>query len=103
MATQPEIFSFTEKSGGAWVNEKFVLSPTVGMNPAEVVEKRQARFGVALGGGVEYAFSSLASAKIEYSYLGFGGDELKFIDPNGTRLNVGLDQNIHLVQVGAEL
>lgn len=88
------------KAGGAWVNEKFVLSPTVGMNPAEVTEKRQARFGVALGGGVEYAFSSLASAKIEYSYLGFGGDELKFVDPSGNRLNIGLDQNIHLVKLG---
>lgn len=88
------------KAGGAWVNEKLILSPTVGMNPAEVVEKRQTRVGVALGGGVEYAFSSLTSAKIEYSYLGFGGDELKFIEPNGNRLNVGLDQNIHLIKLG---
>ncbi|MEH2513056.1 opacity protein-like surface antigen [Nitrobacteraceae bacterium AZCC 1564] len=87
------------KAGGGWLYEKLTIAPTLGAYPPEMLQSRQTRLGLALGGGVEYAFSPLTSAKIEYNYLGFG-DRVDLTDPNGNRVNVGLDQNIHLVKLG---
>lgn len=93
-------FLFYGKAGGAWLYEKLTMTPNPGAGSSDIWQGRQIRPGLALGAGVEYALSSTASAKIEYSYLGFGQDRVDLTDPHGNRLNVGLDQNIHLVKLG---
>ncbi|MDO8980338.1 MAG: outer membrane beta-barrel protein [Afipia sp.] len=91
---------FYGKAGGAWLHEKLTMTPNPGAGSSDIWQGRQIRPGLALGAGVEYAFSPSASAKIEYNYLAFGQDRVDLTDPNGNRLNVGLDQNIHLVKLG---
>lgn len=88
------------KAGGAWLYEKLTMTPNPGGGSSDPWHGRQIRPGLALGAGVEYAFSPAMSAKIEYSYLGFGQDRVNLTDSNGNRLNVGLDQDIHLVKLG---
>ncbi len=93
-------FLFYGKAGGAWLYEKLSMTPNPGAGWWDPWAGRQIRPGLALGAGAEYALSSRVSAKIEYNYLAFGQDRGDLTDPNGNRVNVGLDQNIHLVKLG---
>jgi outer membrane immunogenic protein len=63
---------FYGKAGGAWTQEKFSLTatdPTIGILSGS---NSFSRLGWMVGAGVEYAFTSNLTAKIEYNYIDFG-------------------------------
>jgi opacity protein-like surface antigen len=81
------------KGGGAWMSGNnrtfdnyFVngsIIPNLGVGPichCVLGSASDNRFGWALGAGLEYAYSSNWSVKMEYLYLGFGSRQLTFSD-----------------------
>ena len=64
------------------------------------------RWGWTVGAGLEYAFTSRLSAKVEYNYLGFGTERVALANtspvPVGLPASVPLDinQHMHLIKLG---
>jgi opacity protein-like surface antigen len=88
---------FYAKGGAAWMeghNETFdnyrtIGHPLLGVGPichCTLGAANGDRFGWAIGGGVEYAFTPNWSVKGEYMYLDFGNRQLTFSD--GERWNI---------------
>ena len=88
------------KAGGAWLYENLTMASNPGSGDAVTWQSKQFRPGLAFGAGVEYAFSPATSARLEYNYLAFGSDRVVLSSLSGDRLNIGLDQNIHLIKMG---
>jgi outer membrane immunogenic protein len=78
---------FYGKAGGGWVgHDDFTVTslttPPPGFPPASVTASNSRSFGWLAGAGIEWAFTSNWSAKIEYNY--FGLDDRTFTVPAGT-------------------
>jgi outer membrane immunogenic protein len=65
---------FYLKGGGALAHIRNTATDLDGgaVDPTDFTEVARARFGWALGGGVEYALAPNMSAKVEYLYMDFG-------------------------------
>ncbi len=67
---------FYAKAGGAWTEEKFSETATItipGVGTATGTGSNSfGRLGWMAGAGIEYAFTSNLTGKIEYNYLDFG-------------------------------
>jgi len=92
------------KVGGAFSNDHYhrqvgtLLGTSVGTLDLAVNETR---WGWMVGAGAEYAFTENWSAKIEYNYLGFGTNSLRFTEPTGVaQMDADVREQIHLVKVG---
>jgi outer membrane immunogenic protein len=96
---------FYGKAGGGWVgSDDFTITRVTPL--ASVTASTNRSFGWLAGAGVEWAFASNWSAKVEYNYLGL--DNRTFIVPAGTVPPLFLagdtftqsNRNIQLVKVG---
>jgi outer membrane immunogenic protein len=88
------------KGGAAWTNNSYqvTMSTTAGQL---LLSTNELRWGWMAGIGVEYAFTDNWSAKVEYNYMDFGGDALRFIDTTGfVLMDTNLRQRINIVKVG---
>jgi outer membrane immunogenic protein len=63
---------FYGKAGGAWTQEEFDLSGSDPLLGTLSGSNKFSRLGWVLGAGVEYAFTSNLTAKVEYNYINFG-------------------------------
>jgi outer membrane immunogenic protein len=91
---------FYGKVGGAWSNDRYNSSVGTLVVPL-YFSANETRWGWMLGVGAEYAFTDNWSAKIEYNYLGFGTNALRFTEPTGiAQMDADIRENIHLVKVG---
>jgi opacity protein-like surface antigen len=52
-----------------------------------------------VGAGIEYAFTSSVSAKLEYNYMDFGKRTYYFLIDD-VPIDVTVRQNLHLIKVG---
>jgi outer membrane immunogenic protein len=94
---------FYVKGGGAWVNERFDITDTAVGGAVHFDAGNQTRWGWTVGAGLEYAFASNWSAKIEYNYMDFGSDTFPFTDVihGDPAFSIpGIDQQIHTVKIG---
>ena len=103
------------KAGGAWAHDKFFDTATAPLTsgtfpafpitlPAGSLEDQATlnRFGLMLGGGVEYALTPNWSVKAEYEYLDFGRKRVT-LSPAAAGLapfDADIRQRIQLAKVG---
>jgi outer membrane autotransporter protein len=98
------------KGGAAWMEERLNVHCTVSgtcLVPVVAfdVNARETRQGWTFGTGVEYAIDRHWSAKLEYDFLDFGNDTVRFPAGNTAGPSVGgfsvdLAQQIHTVKAG---
>ena len=65
---------FYGKAGGAWTQEEFDLTGTDPVFGTLSGSNKFSRLGWMAGAGIEYAFTSNLTAKIEYNYINFGSN-----------------------------
>jgi outer membrane immunogenic protein len=58
------------------------------------------RWGWTVGAGIEYAFASNWSAKVEYDFMDFGKQRATFSGPAVLPFNFDIDQHVHVVKAG---
>jgi outer membrane immunogenic protein len=108
-----ERWLFYVKGGAAWAGDKYSLS---GSACTEIItgptrcftsvpfdfRARETRFGWTTGLGVEYAFWSNWSAKLEYDFYDFGTRHVTFTDALGNLGSGGADinQRINVLKFG---
>jgi len=77
-----ENWLFYLRAGGAWAGDKYSVTgtflPTATAFGLEGVDNR---FGWTAGGGVEWAFAEVWSARLEYDYYGLGRRSALMTDP----------------------
>jgi opacity protein-like surface antigen len=86
------------KGGAAWEHEShfaFNNNTTVSAFSGDA-----SRWGWTVGAGLEYAFTTAWSGKVEYSYLSFADAKVPFRDDVGNTSNVALSQNVNVVKMG---
>jgi len=93
---------FYIRAGGAWAGDKYSVTgtffPTATAFGLEGVDNR---FGWTAGGGVEWAFAEVWSARLEYDYYGLGRRSALMTDPiNGFTGVVNVQQNVQTVKLG---
>jgi outer membrane immunogenic protein len=84
------------KGGAAWAREEHTMIVTV---QGPDFSSTKTRWGWTIGGGLEYAFTSNWSGKIEYRFMDFGTEEHTFI-VSGAPVQANIDQRISTVIVG---
>jgi outer membrane immunogenic protein len=82
------------KGGGAWSHNRFDM--TLFGGPASATETR---FGWVVGGGIEYAFTSNWSAKLEYNHYDFGSRQVTLTGAGFTAPE-NISQRIDTVKIG---
>jgi len=86
------------KGGAAWAGDRYSAFDVLATYDFEGLETR---FGWTAGAGIEWAFCSDWSLKLEYDYYGFGTHSVSFIDNvSGTVGPLDIKQNIQVVKVG---
>jgi outer membrane immunogenic protein len=93
---------FYVRAGGAWAGDKYSVTgtflPTATAFGLEGVDNR---FGWTAGGGVEWAFAEVWSARLEYDYYGLGQRSALMTDPiNGFTGVVNVQQSVQTVKLG---
>jgi opacity protein-like surface antigen len=93
---------FYVRAGGAWAGDKYSVTgtffPTATAFGLEGVDNR---FGWTAGGGVEWAFAEVWSARLEYGYYGFGQRSTLMTDPiNGFTGVMNVQQSVQTVKLG---
>lgn len=95
---------FYGKFGGAWAHEKYRANSFFFLDDFQATDTR---WGWAIGAGLEYAFTSGLSVKVEYNYLDFGTKQIAFSNtgiPTIASIAAGvpldIKQNMHLVKLG---
>jgi outer membrane immunogenic protein len=86
---------FYATGGLAWANNEIKASASIPGLTASTSDE-QFHVGYAVGGGLEWAFAPQWSAKVEYVYLGLGGQT--YFGDVGGGFNADLDA--HTVKVG---
>jgi outer membrane immunogenic protein len=94
---------FYGKGGGAWAHNRFGMIAPLGPFGTSVSAATETRFGWVVGAGVEYAFTSNWSAKLEYNHYDFGSRQITltgvgFAGPFTTPENIS--QRVDTVKVG---
>jgi len=91
------------KGGAAWVSDEHTFNQFA---PNASISASNTRLGWMVGTGIEYAITRNWSAKIEYNYLDFGTETIRFPDLASVLLiqnlsdEVSIRQRIHLVKAG---
>jgi opacity protein-like surface antigen len=93
---------FYVRAGGAWAGDKYSVTgtflPTATAFGLEGVDNR---FGWTVGGGVEWAFAEVWSARLEYDYYGLGRRSALMTDPiNGFTGVMNVQQSVQTVKFG---
>jgi outer membrane immunogenic protein len=93
---------FYVRAGGAWAGDKYSVTgtffPTATAFGLEGVDNR---FGWTAGGGVEWAFGDVWSARLEYDYYGLGQRSTLMTDPiNGFTGVMNVQQSVQAVKLG---
>ena len=93
------------KGGVAWAHEKHTLAGAdfffLGKSPTPEFfgdDSKHWRWGAMVGAGIEYAFTSSVSAKLEYNYMDFGKRTYNFLIDD-VPIDVTVRQNLHLIKV----
>jgi outer membrane immunogenic protein len=99
------------KGGVAWIRDRHSIFNANDDNDLELPEgtelakANETRWGWTLGAGIEYLLSQHWSVLAEYAYLNFGEKRVSFnyAGPwgSGAFFAADLDQNVHIVKVGA--
>ena len=86
------------KGGAGWARFKYDDFTTLGgpLNGSS----SSTRWGWTIGGGLEYAFATNWSAKVEYNYLDFGTKRLGFSGGAGGAFVQDITDRTHLVKIG---
>ena len=87
------------KAGGAWAD----FQSNASILGVQIVNQNDgsSRWGTTIGTGVEYAFTSNWSAKLEYNYLHFGKHTESFNTVlGGAPIQIDLTHDIHAVKFG---
>lgn len=86
------------KGGGAWTRDKWDVTDGIGGTATGSFN----RSGWLIGGGVEYAFWNSWSAKLEYNYLSFGGQDQTLTTAGGLGATPATDVSAktHLLKLG---
>jgi opacity protein-like surface antigen len=91
---------FYVKGGGAWVSDSYSVTGTFTGIPFDF-EGLDLRFGWTVGGGVEWAFSDLWSARLEYDYYQFGNGSVLMSDSTNVLSGpVNVKQSVQIVKAG---
>lgn len=77
-------------AGLAWANNE------IGFSPARFAASSNTHVGFAVGGGLEWVLAGNWTGKVEYLYLGLGGES--YTGPNGGRFDADIDA--HTIKVG---
>ena len=93
---------FYVRAGGAWAGDKYSVTgtffPTATAFGLEGVDNR---FGWTAGGGVEWAFAQVWSARLEYDYYGLGQRSTLMTDPiKGFTGVMNVEQGVQTVKLG---
>jgi outer membrane immunogenic protein len=93
---------FYVRAGGAWAGDKYSVTgtflPTATAFGLEGVDNR---FGWTAGGGVEWAFAQVWSARLEYDYYGLGTRSTLMTDSiNGFTGVMNVQQSVQTVKLG---
>jgi outer membrane immunogenic protein len=88
------------KGGAAFAHERHWGEVTINGVTALAETDKYLRWGWTVGGGLEYAFTSNWSSKIEYNYMGLGTEQRPFCSPPANCINVDYKQHLHVVKVG---
>ena len=84
------------KGGGAWVRDVYAITDDSGF----FAETRETRWGWTVGAGLEYGLTPNWSVKVEYNYLDFGTERIRFAPDFGAPFERDADQQIHVVKFG---
>jgi opacity protein-like surface antigen len=88
------------KGGAAWTNNSH--QATFGTSAGLLLlSTNELRWGWMAGIGVEYAFTDVWSAKLEYNYMDLGSDSLLLLDNTGTvAMAANFRERINVVKIG---
>lgn len=84
------------KGGGAWVRDLYTITGAGGF----FAETRDTNWGWTIGAGLEYGLTPNWSVKVEYNYLDFGTERIRFTPTVGPAFDRDVDQQIHAIKVG---
>jgi outer membrane immunogenic protein len=88
------------RAGGAWAGDKYSITGTF-QGTAFGFEGLDNRFGWTGGGGVEWAFAEVWSARLEYDYYGLGHHSSVMTDAiNGLSGVLSVQQSVQTVKLG---
>jgi len=91
---------FYVKGGVAWASDSYSATGTFKGTPFDF-EGLDLRFGWTAGGGVEWAFSDLWSARFEYDYYQFGNGSVLMSDSTNVLSGpVNVRQSVQIVKAG---
>ncbi|MFT4078140.1 outer membrane protein [Rhodomicrobium sp.] len=92
------------KGGVAWAHAKYTAGYTVPLDPGYNYsgKEEETRWGWTVGAGLEYAFTSNLSAKVEYNYVDLGDDRVKIFYPTESTFAASgkSDETLHVVKIG---
>jgi outer membrane immunogenic protein len=88
------------RAGGAWAGDKYSITGTF-LGTAFGFEGLDNRFGWTAGGGVEWAFAEVWSARLEYDYYQLGHHSALMTDAiNGLSGVLSVQQSVQTVKLG---
>jgi outer membrane immunogenic protein len=88
------------KGGAAFARDKY-HSTDATLGGATFAETKDTNWGWTIGTGIEYAFGSNWSAKVEYNYLDFGTRGVGFVDTiTGIPFTIDINQHLHTAKLG---
>jgi outer membrane immunogenic protein len=93
---------FYVRAGGAWAGGKYSVTGTFFPTATAFgFEGLDNRFGWTAGGGVEWAFADIWSARLEYDYYGLGHRSALMTDAiNGLSGVLSVQQSVQTVKLG---
>jgi len=93
---------FYVRAGGVWAGDKYSVTGTFFPSATAFgLEGVDNRFGWMAGGGVEWAFAEVWSARLEYDYYGLGQRSTLMTDPiNGFTGVMNVEQGVQTVKLG---
>jgi opacity protein-like surface antigen len=88
------------RAGAAWAGDKYSITGTF-LGTAFGFEGLDNRFGWTAGGGVEWAFAKVWSARLEYDYYQLGHHSALMNDAiNGLSGVLSVQQSVQTVKLG---
>jgi outer membrane immunogenic protein len=93
---------FYVRAGGAWAGDKYSVTGTFFPTATAFgFEGLDNRFGWTAGGGVEWAFAEVWSARLQYDYYGLGHRSALMTDAiNGLSGVLSVQQSVQTVKLG---
>jgi len=88
------------KGGAAWTNNSHQATFSTAQGLL-LLSTNELRWGWMAGIGVEYGFTDVWSAKLEYNYMDLGADSLLLLDVNGqVAMAANFRERINVVKIG---